>query len=153
MTRPDLAEKNRARKGANHPRWKGSNVTERGGRHRAQRSISAPEDMERHHIDGDTSNNETNNISIVTRKSHMKTDGRLQRIVEGNKTGQWRIGKKHSEETKRLLSELAKKRTDLQRNDKGQFVKKLGVHRDFDPTPLLTNEILAREGGSEVGQL
>ena len=43
--------------------------------------------VERHHIDGDTSNNVRSNILIVCRRCHMAVDGRLEKLRE--------IGRRH----------------------------------------------------------
>ena len=66
--------------------WKGTNITIAGGRDRAQRWYkSAPCEIcgspksDRHHKDGDTSNNSPSNIQFLCRKHHMEVDGRKKR--------------------------------------------------------------------------
>ena len=80
----------RKRLGKEHHSWKGDNITEKGGRSRAQRmypvigncKICNNKKSERHHIDGNTSNNEPSNIEIICRKCHMELDGRLARLIK-----------------------------------------------------------------------
>lgn len=36
--------------------------------------------LERHHIDGDTGNNDVENIQILCRRCHMEIDGRLEKV-------------------------------------------------------------------------
>ena len=69
-----------------HHAWLGNDVSERGGRTRAIRMypIMPPcvmcgnDKAERHHIDGDTANNDPENILPICRACHMKTDGRYE---------------------------------------------------------------------------
>lgn len=42
---------------------------------------------ERHHRDGDTSNNTEANIAILCRRCHMTVDGRLARLIARNQAG------------------------------------------------------------------
>lgn len=78
----------RIQNGPDHPRWVGDAVSEKGGRSRAQRlyrqvgacTACGAERAERHHIDGNTANNETENIAILCRRCHMATDGRLSAV-------------------------------------------------------------------------
>jgi hypothetical protein len=80
----------RKRFGAEHHGWVGEAVSEKGGRTRAQRLYRdigpcwacGSEKSERHHIDGDTSNNAVANIAIVCRRCHMEADGRLDEFRE-----------------------------------------------------------------------
>lgn len=37
--------------------------------------------LERHHIDGDTGNNDVSNIAVLCRRCHMEVDGRLEKIM------------------------------------------------------------------------
>ena len=73
-----------------NPNWKGDAVKEISARSRTQRwftdigpcSICGEERSERHHRDGDTRNNEPQNIVILCRRCHMKEDGRLASLLE-----------------------------------------------------------------------
>ena len=79
--------------GALNPRWKGSDVTPEAGRHRARRRyvtvgpcrICGNPKAERHHKDGNTLNNDPDNIDIVCRRCHMGEDGRLEKLSEMGK--------------------------------------------------------------------
>ena len=74
-----LAEKN--------PRWKGSEADPTAGNQRARRLVSTPQGKEIHHIDGNPQNNDLSNLEFLTRKEHMRRDGRLQKLIERNKKG------------------------------------------------------------------
>jgi len=75
----------RIRKGQDHYRWDGDNVSVKGGRARALRTYPKVERcsecratrIERHHIDGNTANNEPSNIQMLCRRCHMIADGRM----------------------------------------------------------------------------
>ena len=81
--------KKRIRFGEDHANWVGDSISEKAGRGRAQRKykqigpcvLCGNEKSERHHIDGNTANNEAENILIVCRRCHMKTDGRLSEFT------------------------------------------------------------------------
>uniref|UniRef100_A0A6M3LZV6 Putative homing endonuclease n=1 Tax=viral metagenome TaxID=1070528 RepID=A0A6M3LZV6_9ZZZZ len=66
--------------GDKNPRWGGDDVQPMAGRLRAQRRFYAPPGYDRHHIDGNTLNNEPENIRVSTRRDHMIEDGRLERF-------------------------------------------------------------------------
>lgn len=68
----------KAKIGEKNPMWKGNTATKQSGRCRAIRQYSCPKGMERHHIDGNPLNNSPENIVLVTRKDHMKLDGRMK---------------------------------------------------------------------------
>lgn len=80
----------RTRWGENHHAWKGNAVSEKQGRKRAfyrfkeigPCSGCGSSKSERHHIDGNTKNNESQNIAILCRRCHMKEDGRLGKFIE-----------------------------------------------------------------------
>lgn len=80
----------RKRFGDQHPNWKGDAVSTKGGRSRALRaypeigpcSACGDEPAERHHRDGDTTNNAPENIAVLCRKCHMAEDGRLDAVRE-----------------------------------------------------------------------
>lgn len=79
----------RIKSGDNHPNWIGDSVSEKSGRSRALRmyrdigpcAVCGNEKAERHHVDGNTANNEESNIEIVCRKCHMEKDGRLASAI------------------------------------------------------------------------
>lgn len=78
--------------GVDHHAWKGETITDRSGRTRALRAFpTSPEHCEvcfqdkrldRHHDDGNTANNRTENIKFLCRRCHMTADGRLARMRE-----------------------------------------------------------------------
>lgn len=78
-----LGDKRKLR-GKAHPLWKGDAISEKGGRKRALRMY--PEigpcvscgsgKAERHHADGDTSNNEPGNIVALCRRCHTIEHGK-----------------------------------------------------------------------------
>jgi 5-methylcytosine-specific restriction endonuclease McrA len=80
----------RLRRGADHYAWTGSDATAKAGRHRALRLypdigpciVCGSAKAERHHLDGNTANNEPSNIIIACRKCHMAMDGRLDEFRE-----------------------------------------------------------------------
>lgn len=80
----------RIRLGEKHHAWMGEDISEKGGRNRAIRRYReigpcwscGKEPAERHHIDGNTANNEVDNIAIVCRRCHMESDGRLDEFRE-----------------------------------------------------------------------
>ena len=75
--------------GESHPAWRGDAVSVRGGQQRARKryqnigpcSHCGASKTERHHIDGNTANNEPSNIDITCRRCHMKNDGRMRAFV------------------------------------------------------------------------
>ena len=80
--------------------WKGDKADPETCRERARRMYPVQKGYERHHIDGNTANNSKENILIVTRKEHMKTDGRLELIrVEGHR---WKKGECGNKQGARL---------------------------------------------------
>jgi len=85
----------RKRFGPEHHNWKGDNIVVASGRSRAERKfpskpcqICGKGNAERHHKDGDTSNNEPTNVVFLCRKCHMKVDGRYDRFIELAKANQ-----------------------------------------------------------------
>jgi hypothetical protein len=75
--------------GADNPSWKGAAAPPDTKRGRARRlyalgpceRCSAP-GYDRHHKDGDTGNNEPDNVEILCRRCHMQEDGRLAAFAE-----------------------------------------------------------------------
>ena len=127
----------------NHHNYKGDKAKISVGWARAERLFKCPEGLERHHIDGNPMNNSPDNVVFVTRKRHMVLDGRMfvsthpsfqvrMKIREarlGNKNPMYGkhtrafTGKKHSEETKRKLSEKMK----LIRSEHPELWKNMGM--------------------------
>lgn len=77
----------RKRWGADHHAWVGEQTTDKNGRKRAQARIVADscsrcgaEPAERHHVDGNPSNNAISNIVVLCRRCHMAEDGRLDAV-------------------------------------------------------------------------
>jgi hypothetical protein len=74
------------------PNRKGDNATTKAGRTRALRmfpvlpdgceTCGAGKRLDRHHKDGNTLNNNRDNIAFLCRKCHMAADGRLDRMKE-----------------------------------------------------------------------
>ena len=81
----------RKRFGKDHHAWVGDDIQVRSGRTRAGRAFKkepceecgeSEKRIDRHHIDGETKNNERSNIKFLCRKCHMREDGRLEKISE-----------------------------------------------------------------------
>lgn len=90
FVRGHYAGRSESKLGARNPQWLGEKVSDDGGRLRARRRFStaggcsecgAPK-AERHHIDGNTQNNDQSNIAILCRRCHMVADGRLTKFLE-----------------------------------------------------------------------
>lgn len=78
--------------GVLNPQWKGDNASDFAGRDRAKRlyplepcEICGSKKSERHHVDGDTLNNERANIQFLCRKHHMEIDGRKTGVDLGGR--------------------------------------------------------------------
>lgn len=90
MTKPRhlLREKNH--------HWKGENITPTTGRDRARRwfpnklpcEVCNCLKTERHHKDGDATNNMESNIAFLCRRHHMEVDGRMKRFIAGARLSQ-----------------------------------------------------------------
>jgi hypothetical protein len=80
----------RKRWGCDHHAWLGDDATQKTGRSRAARMylnigncvLCDSTKSERHHIDGDTLNNNPENVIALCRRCHMKEDGRLEKLKE-----------------------------------------------------------------------
>ena len=78
--------------GPANPQWDGLITNVHNGRSRALYLYPSPgacqrcgrilKRIDRHHIDGNTSNNLLNNIAFLCRRCHMQEDGRLARLRE-----------------------------------------------------------------------
>lgn len=77
--------------GASNPQWKGDGAGVKSGRQRARHRYPAlgvchccgEPARDRHHVDGNTLNNEPSNVLPVCRRCHMTIDGRLERLAKG----------------------------------------------------------------------
>lgn len=78
----------RVKWGAEHHAWKGNEIKQKSGRSRALRRFPkigsclgcGRKKAERHHVDGDTRNNDPSNIIALCRRCHMRADGRLEQF-------------------------------------------------------------------------
>lgn len=89
----DDGKKTRGKHGAfpreRHHNWKGGKVSVNAGRGRAERWFPdcppcercGNDDSERHHVDGNTANNDVYNIRFLCRRCHMIEDGRLAAFI------------------------------------------------------------------------
>ena len=76
-----------------HPDWLGDKVSEAGGRSRARLWYPSLEPCvdcggqgaDRHHSDGNTTNNEPDNVVSLCRRCHMIRDGRLDALPHFNR--------------------------------------------------------------------
>ena len=77
--------------GDEHPMWKNGSIHEDVGRARIRRKFKPVIDKlieitgvkwDIHHIDGNSFNNEDDNLAISTRKGHMTIDGRLEKVTK-----------------------------------------------------------------------
>lgn len=80
--------------GVRNPQWLGDGATEQSARRRSKYVIRSLEGvtcehdgciapaLDRHHIDGNTHNNDPSNLRCLCRKHHMVEDGRLARLHE-----------------------------------------------------------------------
>lgn len=83
----------RTRRGTAHPRWMGDAAGVRAGRSRALRMyrnigpclMCGARQAERHHVDGNTLNNEPGNIRALCRKCHMEEDHRLSALIDARR--------------------------------------------------------------------
>lgn len=74
--------------GPKNPQWKGCEASNNSAHLRARIAYKCPllkwMKLERHHIDDNYYNNEPNNIAFLSRKGHMKEDGRLDKLIIHN---------------------------------------------------------------------
>ena len=82
-----------ATRGSDHPAWRGDDAHPVTKRARAQRRYRLDKcekcgrpAMDRHHIDGDTGNNDRENILLLCRRCHMKGDGRLDIFISHSRS-------------------------------------------------------------------
>ena len=66
-----------ANRGSKNGMWKGDEAKPDAGNLRARTLMGKQEGKEIHHIDGNTLNNDPENLEFLTRKEHMEKDGRL----------------------------------------------------------------------------
>ncbi len=76
-------------RGDKHPQWKGDKACKNSKRGRARRTFKlgpcqdcGKPATDRHHEDGDTGNNSTDNVVILCRKCHMIRDGRSAALAK-----------------------------------------------------------------------
>lgn len=93
--------------GPANPRWAGDAISEQGGRQRARRMYAGEHACEiadcgaraeRHHKDGNTSNNERSNIAFLCHKHHVEADGRMTRAALRSAHRAAIVGKPHTPE-------------------------------------------------------
>ncbi len=75
--------------GPDNPQWKGDEATPGTGNKRCRQTFSLGQcvlcdnsAVDRHHIDGNSLNNEPSNVMILCRHHHMKIDGRLKQLPQ-----------------------------------------------------------------------
>ena len=73
--------------GVKNPNWKGDSVSPQNARDRARRLLGTKEGFDIHHKDGDPYNNAPENLEYQSRKGHMASDGRLEKLIQRNKQG------------------------------------------------------------------
>lgn len=100
FSRVTFCSKACSKAGPNNPQWKGDAAPENTKRMRAHQVLSlegrtcefegcdAPA-KDRHHIDGDTGNNDPNNLKALCRRHHMLEDGRLTSRNEHGQFSGW----------------------------------------------------------------
>lgn len=78
-----------AKWGEKNPMWKGDDIVEESGRQRARLryhlfkcELCGEEATDRHHRDGDTTNNDPSNVQILCRHCHMTVDGRMSNLKQ-----------------------------------------------------------------------
>lgn len=80
-------------RGENNPNWKGMTGVAQTGRSRAERyhrikpiceRCKKKKRCERHHKDGNTFNNQPENIANFCRRCHMIVDGRMAKVIKNN---------------------------------------------------------------------
>lgn len=86
-THTDEAKQNMSlsKTGSKNPRWMGDTASQDAGRKRARHRYKTPEGKQIHHIDGNTLNNDPENIQFVTPKEHIHIDGRINNLIQFNK--------------------------------------------------------------------
>ena len=74
-------------RGTAHHGWRGDEIAMQSGHQRARRLYDldvcercGEPAVDRHHVDGDTTNNALANVERLCRRCHMETDGRLERL-------------------------------------------------------------------------
>lgn len=79
--------------GSAHYAWKGDAASEPAGRARARRAYSlgpctacGERASDRHHVDGDTLNNDPSNVVPLCRRCHMERDGRMASVTRRMRT-------------------------------------------------------------------
>ena len=81
----------RKRFGAKHHAWIGDAASTKSGRSRAERKFAtmscehcgeSKKRIDRHHLDGNTKNNERSNIKYLCRRCHMREDGRIEKFID-----------------------------------------------------------------------
>lgn len=71
--------------GEKNPNWAGDKPKNpfKTGHNRAKRLFGNIKGLDKHHIDGNPLNNDSSNILWLTRKQHMRLDGRLKNLENG----------------------------------------------------------------------
>ena len=87
----------RKRRGPEHHAWIGDSASTKSGRSRAERKYAikpcehcgeSKKRIDRHHLDGNTKNNERSNIQYLCRRCHMREDGRTEKLIDLAKRNQ-----------------------------------------------------------------
>jgi hypothetical protein len=140
----------RKRYGDRHPGWKGDDVSVRGGRTRAIREYPpgpctrcGDPKGERHHVNGDTSDNRPENIAMLCRRCHMATDGRLAEVRERMPTLC-----RHGEENHVAKLTAEKVREIRRRWEGGESIASLA--REFNVTPQSLGAVVHKRSWKHV---
>lgn len=103
--------------GENHPGWKGAAAKPNSGRDRARKLYAAAPcevcgatPADRHHVDGDTTNNAPENIRFLCRTHHIRAEDRMayRRLTDDERAA--RVDRKRAQARKRARRYRERKR-------------------------------------------